>query len=489
MSSACASTQATAIPAPQTLIATAPIIPPTPSATSTPTNTPIPIPERAHYTIDMTLNYFYKSATVQETIVYPNHTGETLTTIELAVQPNLWNGGFKLHSVMIDGKPISQIKLEGHKLELSLNDPIQPNQMIELALGFDLQLPPMGAYKNPNDVKGQIYGYSDRQVNFVDWYPFIVPYTQEDQWTMYNPWYYGEHLMYDAADYAVSVTFSDGAKPVIASSGELISSENDVYRYKMEKARTFAFSMGYEYVTYSTQVGDVTITSYVYPFWKISGKAVMEKTAQAVELYTALFGAYPHKTLSAVQGDFNDGMEYDGLYFLSRDFYNNYQDPLIENNQSPRNYMTAIAVHETAHQWWFALIGNDQAIDPWLDEALCTYTEKLYYERYAPDDVKWWMSYRIAPFPSEDKIDRSIYDATNDSQYETYRRAVYLRGAMFFDDLRSLIGDEAFFAFLKDYAAQMAFKRSTPEDFFRILREHTSVDLSELISEYFSRAY
>ena len=30
----------------------------------------------------------------------------------------------------------------------------------------------------------------------------------------------------------------------------------------------------------------------------------------------------------------------------------------------------AAVVHETAHQWFYSLVGDDQARDPWLDESL-----------------------------------------------------------------------------------------------------------------------
>jgi hypothetical protein len=31
--------------------------------------------------------------------------------------------------------------------------------------------------------------------------------------------------------------------------------------------------------------------------------------------------------------------------------------------------------HETAHQWFYSLVGNDQARNPWLDEGLATWAE------------------------------------------------------------------------------------------------------------------
>jgi len=51
------------------------------------------------------------------------------------------------------------------------------------------------------------------------------------------------------------------------------------------------------------------------------------------------------------------------------------------------------------------------------------------------------------------------------------------------------VGDEAFFAFLKDYAVQMAGKRATSVDFFRILRQHTGADISDILSAYFRNSH
>lgn len=36
-----------------------------------------------------------------------------------------------------------------------------------------------------------------------------------------------------------------------------------------------------------------------------------------------------------------------------------------------------VAVHETAHQWFYAMVGDSQALHPWLDEAFAQYAEEL----------------------------------------------------------------------------------------------------------------
>jgi aminopeptidase N len=34
--------------------------------------------------------------------------------------------------------------------------------------------------------------------------------------------------------------------------------------------------------------------------------------------------------------------------------------------------------HEVGHQWFYSLVGNDQARDPWLDEGLATWAQARY---------------------------------------------------------------------------------------------------------------
>ena len=202
-------------------------VPPTNAVLPVPTETPTVVPtalpdlERPQYVLDLQLNYSAKAATVNETITYSNWTGATLNNLVLAVEPNLWSGGFNLKSLSIDDQPVTNYTLENlsQRLEVPLPQPLQPSQTITIVLNYGLILPEMQAYTNPEEVRPQIYGYSDKQVNFVDWYPFVVPYVPGQGWLLHNPWYYGEHLVYDLADFDVTVTFIDGANPQIAASG------------------------------------------------------------------------------------------------------------------------------------------------------------------------------------------------------------------------------------------------------------------------------
>lgn len=194
--------------------------------------------------------------------------------------------------------------------------------------------------------------------------------------------------MYDSADYEVNLKFTNLANaPTVASSGAP-EPNGDATRYTLTAGRAFVFSMSRDYQVATEPVGDVTVFSYYSPPSKGAGRAALIASAQAIDIYTKRFGPYPHKTLSVVMADFNDGMEYSAFFYLPRDFYNLYDNTI-------QNYLVFVAAHETAHQWWFEQVGNDQALQPWLDEALATYSERLYYEGLSPDLVPWWWSYRV----------------------------------------------------------------------------------------------
>lgn len=450
-----------------------------PTVTLTPSPTPIPAPERATYTLNTTMDYDAHTVTVDETIVYPNHTGGQLNALVLAVEPNLWPGSFTLSSVSIDGAPITTYNLNGQRLDIPLASFFQPEHVITINIQYSLLLP-FAEQEDPSISRPRIYGYTQRQANLTNWYPFVVPFINGD-WVLHDPWYYGEHLAYDAADYQVNLKFADPATvPVVAASGVPETLADSSTRYTITSARTFALAASREFQVSSTLVGDVNVSSYYFPLNNYGGQGALKATTEALQVYSQRYGTYPHKSLAIVMGDFNDGMEYSAFFYLSRDFYGGLYDG------TPQNYLTFVAVHETSHQWWFDQVANDQAQQPWLDEALATYSERLYYESLYPDLVSWWWAYRIDYFNPQGFVDVPVYDGQD---FRTYTNAAYFEGAHFLEDLRVRIGDEAFFAFLQDYYAQGSGKIVNSDDFFRILKTHTSTDYSDLVRQYFQNIY
>ncbi len=454
----------------------APTFTPPPSPTSTVSFTPAPtqippiqapVSGRTLYTFYVSLDYSGHSVDVSESIRYTNLTGVNLPEVVLAVEPNLWANCFALDSLSQDGAAVNNYVLNGQRLTIDPAQPIPSGAVTTFALSYSLSLPPKSFEAT--------FGYLGHQLNLTDWYPFIVPYA--GGWVLHDPGAFGEHLVYDSVDFDVNLKVDDPSVIVAASApGE---PNGDWTHYHLEGARTFVLSASDQFKLEKSAVGTAAIRSYFFPGHENAGGAIVWMATQALGLYDVKFGMYPHPSLSVVETDVPDGQEYDGLVFLATNFYSQYDG-------TSRNDLITIGAHEIAHQWWFGLVGSDQALEPWLDEAMSVYSEELFYEYNYPRYGNWWWNFRVNYFGPTGYVDGSIYDY---STFRQYVNAVYLNGANFLDEVRTRIGDEAFFAFLKDYTARYAYRHATASDFFATLRLHTNTDISDLIQKYFQQPY
>jgi hypothetical protein len=438
--------------------------------TERPTSPPLPTLEasaRPQYSLSVLMDYAGHIVAVGEDVVYPNPSNEALPSIVLAVNPNLWNGVFYLQALSVNDQPWSNLTLAGQWLTVNLDSPLQQGETVKIGLNYQLTLPYSSA-------KFENFGYTNRQTNLIDWYPFVVPYQPGVGWILHDPYPYGENLVYPLADFRVRLSFADPANPPVVAASSPASLEDGALVYNLPSARNFTISASNEFLFSTADANGVTIYNYYFAEDASAAAMTLELTSMAVETYSARFGPYPHTSLSAVETDLNDGLETDGLYFLASSFYRAY-------NGTVRNNLAVISVHETAHQWWYGAVASDQALEPWLDEALATYSEHVFYETNYPDLVNWWWNWRIIS-RAGGYVDWRLYDTTT---FQSYVGAVYFNGANFLHDLRVRIGDEAFFAFLQDYYARNQGRIASSDDFFAILDTHTSANYADLLRNYF----
>lgn len=435
-----------------------PTPPPTPTDIPA-TATPLPPPPRDHYQLTVQYDDRAHRLEVSATIDFTNNSTETIPELRFLVEPQLFPNSFVLHKLTWgDGSEVFNPLWDRNILTLPLPQALTPGQSQRVCFEYTLNVP----YSSADTARPLPFGYTERQTNLVDWYPFLPPYRAGDGWLAHPPGYYGEHDVYNIADFDVTIELLDPPPNLTLAASAPAQQSGLTYTYHHTNARNFVWSASSIYQVYEQQVGPTTVRSYAFPFNPAAGQRALLDTVQALQLANELFTPYPHPLLSVVQADFLDGMEYDGLYFLSRGFYNSGITP-------PRAYLTLIAAHETSHQWWYARVGNDQALEPWLDESMATYFERLYLERYYPDSLDWWWSTRVQYFQPEGWINLPLYDYAG---YTQYRNAVYLNGAIFLEQIRLAIGDDTFFAFLKDYASRMDGQQATAKDFFQILEAH-----------------
>ncbi len=113
----------------------------------------------------------------------------------------------------------------------------------------------------------------------------------------------------------------------------------------------------------------VTVRVAVPPSAAILPAIALRLARSSVERLSRLYGAYPWPTYTVV---FPPDLHREGIEYPTLTFVGDMLTP-------------PIVAHETAHQWFYSLVGNDQARDPWLDETLATWAQERLTGRLGPD--------------------------------------------------------------------------------------------------------
>ncbi len=115
-----------------------------------------------------------------------------------------------------------------------------------------------------------------------------------------------------------------------------------------------------------------------------------------------------------------------------------------------------VTVHEIAHQWFYAMVGNSQARDPWLDEAFASWAQAE-VDRTA-DDSALALPGRVGDPAGDFRGNEDGYFAT-----------VYAKGAAALTAARSAAGPERFDAAVRCYVNANAWRIARPADLARAL--------------------
>lgn len=442
------------------------------SPTPTPTVTPLPMFDRTAYTFGIDLDYAGHKVNVHQQIDYTNVTSQTLTELMLNVHPNGTRGAFKLDDVKVDMTG-ERVQPEVFPLDVTLRivlpEELPPGQHVAVYMKYSLNLPRI----NPSaEFSEASFGYSKRAISLGNWYPVMAPYREDKGWYALTDFQVGDPYVTDIADYDVTITATQGI--VLAGTGDEAHSGTR-WHYQAQRVRSFALVASDVYLVETGTAGDTAVFSYYFPGQEAAGKAALDSAVNALQLYGELYGTYPYGSYRVVETEFAGGLEYAGLTFIGSPFYDSYDG-------TARTTLTSLVAHEVAHQWFYGLVGNDQVVQPWLDEALAEYSSFLYYERYFPGDTEWWWDTEVRQWAATGKIDALIYQFHSNRDYMD---AVYRRGAEFMHDLRTVMGDAAFFSFLKEYQRRFAYQMASSRDFFTLIQEFTTADLMPLQEEYF----
>lgn len=431
---------------------------------------PAPLPA---YTFDVSLDYDGHALEATQWLTVTNDSDQQWLELVFNVSPAYWPGRFELLAASradsTAREPLA-ISWDSTMLHVPLTPGLVPGEATTVVFSFRLNLPeldPAGWGPDGNA------GWAANVTQVGDWYPALIPYDAANGgWQVWRYHPVGDPVRSTLADHELLVRAGPGV--AVVAPGYQGAAGNQ-YHFLLKKARAAAFLASRDYVLLESQT-PLPVHVHVLAEHAASAPVVLDTALQAIDLFTERYGPYPYEELVIAENGFLTAMEYPALISLSHFAFTSYQG-------SPDSLLIAITAHEVAHQWFYGAVGSDQVEAPWLDEALAMLSEWLYYEAVYPELVDWWWHFRVDRWQPAGPIDVSIY-AYGDSP--TFVHNLYGRAAHFMRELRLLLGDEAFAAFLRTYYEQNRHLWATSDSFFAATLPYTSPEaLQALTARYF----
>ncbi len=367
-----------------------------------------------------------------------------------------------------------------------LNSTLEPLQRVQFEIHFDATLPDGGIDRSNSHGSDSD---QSRIYKCAGFYPTPCVYDIYDGWNTDPYLWVGDPFYYDMAYYDFYVTLPNGM--VVAATGELVqkidSGLNTTYYFDpIQPVREVTFSASRYFYYDSDIVNGVNVTSYYLPksqyLWE---NYAINSASQALVLFNETFGEYPYPTFNLVEEyTHHGGMEYPCQVYITES---------LAVWDYPLFWLENIIVHETGHQWWYNLVGNDEVDWGFLDEGLVCWSTSYFgeinhgnweYYQYPPyiDTVRTY--YTFGGLSS--KINASVYEAVNASSY--YYTA-YTKAPLIFEKLRRTVGNTIFLTGLKLFFTQKVYKIALLSDLQQAMESVYGSSLDWFFFPWFDNLY
>lgn len=383
------------------------------------------------------------------------------------------NGDIVINSVKIQDIDANIEYFHNDKdiLSVKVND-LKPNERVQINMTYDVILP------NCN----HRFGYGENTINVANFYPVACVY--ENGEFVCDPYHYnGDPFYTDMANYSVTLTAPGNL--VLATTGNVNSTttQEDVNIYKINAkcVRDYAFVLSEKFKVISSETNGVKVNYYYYKF--AEPDKALKASVDSLKYYDKTFGKYPYNVLNVVETNFvHGGMEYPNLVYIS------------DEVEQTADYINVIA-HEIAHQWWYGIVGSNAYRYPWLDEGLTDYSTVLFYEAN-PEykvDTKALITNTMTSYSTFVEVYTKVYGQVDTSMnryicdYPSETEHVYMsyvKGMLFYNSLRQVMGDKNFFKMLKTYVETYRYQNVTPEHLRAVCERVSGMDLEKFFDSW-----
>jgi aminopeptidase N len=215
------------------------------------------------------------------------------------------------------------------------------------------------------------------------------------------------------------------------------------------------------------------IRHYIQPGTATAAWDSFEATPAILDLFSTLFGDYPWASYGHAVAPFGGAMEHTTMTTFGSGILGGSWGEIVN-------------AHEVGHHWFGNYITLAEWPEIWLNEGFASYTEVLWYEESYGDIGR------------RQYINSQVDSYFNWQQYEgispvynpnyLFGGAVYDKGSVVLDMLRSWVGDDAFFESIQRYVDDFAHGIATTSDLEAVFERVTGLDLQWFFDQWVYRA-
>lgn len=498
----------------------------------------------ANYDIRTSVDPAAKTVTGTESIVYYNHSPDTLRTLVVQLILNLHRGeavrdeenevtgGVNLTRVAAAGQALAAdaqrgqpgYAVQGTNLVLRPAAPLMPGDSIRLEFGWNFKIPQAGA-------SGRMGYDADNLVFMAYWYPQMAVYDDVGGWQT-DPFLGTAEYYMGYGNYRYSVDAPAGwvvmgtgtltnaeqalPAPVLARWRRAMQSDTTVHvltaadfgvgkatsagtngrvtwSFSADSVRDVAFSVTKESLwdAARTPIGDrnndgrtdyVTINAFYRQNAPRWRNAVRweQQSITHHSQFTAVKYPWPHMT--AVEGEniIGGGMEYPMMTLIGA------------YTQAPSDTsFYSVVSHELAHMWVPMIVGTDERRYGWMDEGTTDFNENEARRDLFPSGGNPHLQeqQQYVQFASRGLDVRELTWTDYVTPPMLGGFATYTKPSTLLYMLRGLLGEDVFRIGYQRYMEVWAFKHPKPWDFFNAFNSASGRDLGWFWSTWYDNAW
>jgi len=365
---------------------------------------------------------------------------------------NLDFQGLKVSSLAVDGEAAEFLR-EGRELTVTPAEPLAQDAEFLVRVAYAGIPVPVVDSSSP--------------VGGVGWCSFESGVYVTSQVVGAASWFPCNDHPLDKATYSITVT---APKPyTVAANGRLVEEVD------LEDRRRFTFRAARPMATYLVTVNiaefevieeqgprGLPIRTYHPVGASPRELAPFRRQGEILEFLETRFGPYPFESAGAV-------IAYEFLGFALE------TQTLVVYG---RGMTEEIIVHELAHQWFGDCVSTASWKDIWLNEGFATYAEHLWTEHERGAEAAEYRARRTYQRLRR----RRVGPPADPGVRQLFSDRTYQRGAWVLHCLRREVGDEVFFAILREWVRAHRDSAASTEDFIALCEARAERELDDFFA-------